>query len=88
MPQVKYSSPEEAREAQRKRNRENMALKRQASRPAQESFSMKRLRHRLRGLEIRRDLLSKSVEYDGISEDMAACDRQLQEVRELLQQAA
>jgi hypothetical protein len=52
------------------------------------SFSMKKLVWRKRSLEIRRDLLSKSVVYDGWEADVAQNNLELRDVQELLRQAA
>jgi hypothetical protein len=52
------------------------------------SSSVKRLLHRKRGLEIRRELLSKSVFYDGWEEDVAANNNQLRDIGDLLRQCA
>lgn len=52
------------------------------------SFSVKRLLHRRRGLEIRAELLSKSVFYDGYEADVAANNDQLRDVQDLLLQVA
>lgn len=57
-------------------------------RPAGLSFSQKRLLQRKRSLEIRRELLGKAPEYDGIGDDIAQNNRELQEVQYLLRQAA
>jgi hypothetical protein len=52
------------------------------------SFSMKKLVWRKRSLEIRRDLLSKSVVYDGWEADVAQNNLELRDVQDLLRQAA
>lgn len=52
------------------------------------SFAQKRLLQRKRGLEIRCELLRKSVVYDGIELDVAQNARELREVQDLLREAA
>lgn len=52
------------------------------------SSGRKRLLWRQRGLMIRRELLGKAPEYEGLQQDTADCERQLAEVQDLLRQAA
>jgi hypothetical protein len=52
------------------------------------SFSIKKLLWRHRSLQIKRELLSKSVVYDGWEADVAENNTQLRDVQDLLRMAA